>query len=68
MKNFNELLNEFYDEKLNDGLFTTTNEKGENMLLEIMPQYLKSSTFQQNGWTRINIYYKDYTMEELYEK
>lgn len=68
MKDFRGFLNEFYDGKVENGLFTTINEKGENVILEITPKFLKASTHQNNNWIRVNIYYKDRTVEETYER
>lgn len=68
MKDFRGFLNEFYDGKVENGLFTTINEKDENVILEIAPNFLKASTCQNNGWTRVNIYHKDRTVEETYER
>ena len=68
MRSFDEFLEEFYKGKSALGLFTTTNENNENMIIEITPEYLKTSVLQNNGWIRINIYHKDHTVEELYEK
>lgn len=68
MKNFREFLNDFYDNKVEFGIFTTKNEKDEDIIVEATNDYLKTSTSQNNGWVRINIYYKDKTVEEYYEK
>ena len=68
MKDFREFLNEFYDGKLDNGLFTTINENNENVIIEITPEYLKASVNQNNGWIRINVYHKDRTVEEYYDK
>lgn len=68
MRDFNELLNSFYDDKAELGLFTTKNEKDEDVIIEITNETLKTSTSQTNGWLRINIYHKDRTVEEYYEK
>lgn len=68
MKDFRKFLNEFYDGKVENGLFTTINEKGENVILEITPKFLKVSTCQNNDWIRVNIYHKDRTVEETYER
>lgn len=65
---FRELLDEFYDNKLELGLYTSSNENNEQMIVEITDEYLKASVFQENGWTRVNIYHKDHTNEELYER
>lgn len=67
-RDFRELLNEFYDGKTELGLYTSTNENNEQVIVEITNEYLKTSVFQGNGWIRINIYHKDHTTEELYER
>lgn len=68
MKDFRKLLEDFYNDKSELGIFTTTNENGETVILEITPGFLKTSTYQNNDWIRINIYHKDRTVEETYEK
>ena len=68
MKDFRKLLEDFYNDKSEPGIFTTTNENGETVILEITPEFLKTSTNQSNDWIRINIYHKDRTVEETYEK
>lgn len=49
------------------------NEDGEGQTIEVgadaeMGQFFRVTTFQHNGWTRINIYYEDGTTEEIYKK
>lgn len=68
MKDFRTFLNEYYDGKAELGIFTTKNENSENIILEITKDYLKTSTSQNNGWIRVNIYYQDRTVEEYYDK
>lgn len=68
MKDFRKLLEDFYNDKSEPGMFTTTNENGETVILEITPGFLKTLTYQNNDWIRINIYHKDRTVEETYEK
>ena len=68
MRDFREFLNDFYNDKADLGLFTTKNEKDEDVIIEITNNYLKTSISQNNGWMRINIYHKDKTVEEYYEK
>ena len=68
MRDFREFLNDFYNDKADLGLFTTKNKKDEDVIIEITNNYLKTSTIQNNGWMRINIYHKDKTVEEYYEK
>lgn len=68
MRDFREFLNNFYENKAELGIFTTKNEKDENIIIEITNDYLKTSTSQSNGWIRVNVYHKDRTVEEYYDK
>lgn len=68
MEDFRIFLDEYYSGKLEPGIFTSKNEKDENVIIEITKDYLKTSTSQSNGWLRINIYHQDKTVEEYYEK
>ena len=51
---------------------TATNEDGEEVIIEAYKDddgtVWKISTLQSNGWTRINHYHKDGTIEELYSR
>lgn len=44
------------------------NEDGEHIQISVNEDNITVETFQNNGWTRENIYWKDYTTEELYHK
>ena len=44
------------------------NDLGELQLVGIHPDHIAVETFQANGWTRMNYYHRDGTVEELYEK
>ena len=44
------------------------NEEGENVWISINEDNITLQTFQHNNWVRTNIYYKDGTIEELYDK
>lgn len=68
MRNFEEFKNEFYNGTVPKGMFTSVNENNENIILEITDEYLKTSTPQNNGWIRVNVYHKDHTVEEYYDK
>lgn len=67
MKTLEDLKQDFYEGKLASGVFTSINEKGENLIINISEEFLKISTIQDNGWKRVNIFYKDKTMEEYFE-
>lgn len=64
-----------YQQLLGDELFIgATTETGERQVIECFgadedgyPVY-QVSTFQSNGWTRINWYYRDGTVEETFER
>lgn len=68
MRSFEEFKNEFYNGTAPKGMFTSVNENNENIILEITDEYLKISTIQNNGWTKVNVYHKDHTVEEYYDK
>lgn len=44
------------------------NEEGENVWISINKNNITLQTFQNNDWMRTNIYYRDGTVEELYDK
>ena len=68
MRDFRDLLNDFYNNMVEPNIYTTKNENNEDIIIEITNDYLKTSTSQNNGWLRINIYHKDRTTEEYYDK
>ena len=47
-----------------------TNDDGEAVVIEWSNDYnaYKVATLQHNGWVRVNYYYEDGTVEEIYEK
>ena len=44
------------------------NDRGEHVLVSIDEHKAVIRTFQHNGWIRYNIYYKDGSEEELYDR
>ena len=44
-----------------------TNDNGETVVVSIDKECACIRTLQNNKWSRINIYHKDGTVEELYE-
>jgi len=44
------------------------NENGENVIVEICKDHIQTRTHQKNDWVRVNIYYDDGNVEELYER
>lgn len=70
MKDFKEFLKNFYAGKLGCGMFTTVNEEGCTVIIDISKDKLKISTYQKNDWIRTDIYHndEDHTREELYER
>ena len=49
-------------------MYLGTNEHGEEVCISIFDEKIVTSTLQSNGWTRKNIYYRDGSREEMYEK
>lgn len=71
--NIEELKQKFLNNELEKGLFTTKNEKGQDVIVGVGTDGFQLSTQQSNGWTRINIYTydkenKEWIYEESYEK
>lgn len=44
------------------------NEDGDMVMTEVTQEFVKITTYQQNGWVRVNYFYTDGTVEELYDK
>ena len=44
------------------------NENGEHIQISVNKDNITVETFQNNGWTRENIYWRDATTEELYHR
>ena len=61
----NKLMGEHGDSKT---MYPGTNEHGEHVYISIFKEKIVTSTSQSNGWTRKNIYYRDGSREETYEK
>lgn len=62
-----EMKERFIDGSLEKGIFTS----GNDTVVKVFDSGFSISTFQDNGWTRINIYEYDgdtWTYEETYEK
>ena len=56
----------------NDLPLTAKTESGEDVIVDAFTQDEKIvwhiATLQDNGWIRINLYYEDGTVEELFDK
>lgn len=63
-----EGLTAIMDNHYMDNPFFGTNENGENVIIEVVKDSVTVKTFQSNGWERINTYYRDGSIEELYER
>ena len=44
------------------------NEDGEMVMTEVTSEFVKMSTYQSNGWIRINYFYPDGIVEEMYDR
>lgn len=51
-----------------DHMIFGTNQDGEKIAMSIWEDKIILNTYQSNGWTRINIYYRDGDVEESYER
>ena len=66
-----ELKQRFIDGSLGRDIYTSTNEKGQTVVLNVSSGGFVISTYQDNGWVRENRYIYDgdlWTEEEIYEK
>ncbi len=43
------------------------NVNGEDTLIDIESDFIEVETYQKNGWIRRNVYWRDMTVEELYD-
>lgn len=48
-------------------LFFGDNENLEEVMVSVAKDRIDVVTFQNNGWTRRNVYWRDGTREELFE-
>ena len=51
-----------------DSVCEGENSEGEKVLISINKDNITVQTFQDNGWMRENIYYRDCTVEELFHR
>ena len=49
-------------------MYPGTNEHGESVYISIFEDKIVTMTSQSNGWTRKNIYYRDGSREETFER
>jgi len=49
-------------------MYPDTNEHGESMYISIFENKIVTMTSQINGWMRKNIYYRDGSREETFER
>ncbi|MBP5710029.1 MAG: hypothetical protein J6W84_03525 [Bacteroidales bacterium] len=50
-----------------DTMYPGTNENGETVFMSVYPEHIVVSTMQDNGWNRINTYWRDGTHEETFD-
>lgn len=51
------------------GLFTTgENDEGESIIITIYSDRVVTKTLQKNNWMRINTYWEDGNIDEIYER
>ena len=61
----NKLMDEHGDSKT---MYPGTNEHGESVYISIFSDKIVTMTSQTNGWNRKNIYYRDGSWEETFER
>lgn len=49
-------------------MYPGTNEHGESVYISIFDDKIVTMTSQTNGWSRKNIYYRDGSREETFER
>lgn len=49
-------------------MFFGENENGESITISVQPNSVTVETLQHNGWTRINTYYENGTIEEMFRR
>ncbi len=50
-----------------DSTLFGTNENGEHVNIGIYKDRIAVRTYQKNGWTRLNVYYRDGSSEEVFD-
>lgn len=50
-----------------EGIFVGQNEEGEDMMVSVSHGDLTVTTFQKNGWTRKDVYFREGVSETLFE-
>ena len=68
--NFNsyaELIELMNNEKKYPMVLLGENVNGEDTLIDIESDFIEVETYQKNGWIRRNVYWRDMTVEELYD-
>lgn len=66
-RNYEEMIELMKRHKEFDQMLFGMNEDGENTQVSINEDNIVISTYQRNGWIRENVYWRDGTVEELYE-
>ena len=61
----NKLMDEHGESKT---MYPGTNEQGESVYMSIFNDKIVTMTSQTNGWMRKNIYYRDGSQEETFER
>ena len=59
-----EIMDEFGD---TDTMFAGENEDRESVNISVSHESIVVETFQENGWVRKNVYWRDETQEELFD-
>lgn len=65
--NLKDLIDKFKKDELDRDIYVGT-DGDKNIILVKVAEELTITTCQSNGWLRKNIYYKDGTVEEMYDR
>lgn len=71
MRSIEEFKQDFINGKLEKGLFTSINEEGQTVIVEVDDDRFLISVTQDNGWIRTNEYLWDgstWDVSEIYDK
>lgn len=63
-----DLINKFMNNELKVGLSFSNNINNENVIVIVNDNTLDIATCQKNNWIRHNVYYRDGTCEEYYDR
>ena len=64
---YSSLLKLMDDHEKYDSTYIGKNDEGETIFITILEDSITLRTFQDNGWIRENIFWRDFTTEEIFD-